>query len=105
MANTRPKVTQLQNLDNQSTKRIYLLCSESGATLCATTRLRRLREAVEHQVHAKKMFYGNDGPMPVPDQIRALREDWKRSCVEDIDTALKGGAIVVAENGRLINNP
>lgn len=91
---------------DKTTKMIYLLSRVGGPNdatvlVCATTRLRSLREAVEFAIHSRTMSYG--GPdNTIPNQIRSLRADWKMLDRVALNEQLQGGRMDVALNGEIL---
>lgn len=97
--------------DNQEHGRIYLLwltdlvrASQPGSGLvCATTSLFKLRKAVEFCIHSRSVSYGNDkDTAPIPEQIRALRADWKNLSRTELNERLGGGYLQVEQNGDIL---
>lgn len=95
--------------DNQDQKKIYLLSigqkghfgADCNPVVCVTTSLFKLRKAVEFCIHAGTLTYGNSGT-PIPEQIRALRDDWKSLTRCELNQKLRGGYLRAEENGAII---
>lgn len=74
---------------------IFLLLNEREEIVCLTSKPGKLREAIEAQIHHKKMKYcvmdGERGD--ILEEIRTLRADWKSFAVERINSGLHQGRV------------
>ena len=85
-------------INRDPAQKIYLLCGGSPKeVMCATTRLRSLREALETCIHQRRIAYYGDPSktITIPDQIRSLRAD-------ELTENILGGEVRTVENGQVI---
>lgn len=82
---------------------IYLLfsCDEwkaKPALCCAAVTSTHIRRAVERELHAKDMEYGDEG-MNVTQQIKMFRADWRTLTRERINDKLRYGFLDTTYSG------
>lgn len=92
-------------INRDPAQKIYLLCGGSPKeVMCATTRLRSLREALETCIHQRRIAYYGDPSktITIPDQIRSLRADIKALGPDELTENILGGEVRTVENGQVI---
>lgn len=85
---------------------IYLLY-QGDCLVCATKSISKIRSALESRVHnggIRYMIDGSDMQMGIPDQIRALRKDWKGNILSlpEFNDRLTNGYITAVKDGEIL---
>lgn len=87
-------------------KLVYLLYQDD-ILVCATQSIIKIRAALESRVHNKGILYrvnGENTACGIPDQIRALRKDWKEGIVSlpEFNNRLVNGRITAVKDGEIL---
>jgi len=94
-------------MNKKGSNRLIYLLYQGNNLVCATESIQKLRAALEARVHCGGISYrigGEDGCYPIPDQIRALREDWKGNIISlpEFNDRLVNGALTSVVDGEII---
>lgn len=82
--------------DSLNGQTVFMLYNAANEVVCMTQKPRKLREALEVQIHHHKMRYGAESSsMDIPTQVRTLRADWKDFSLEKTNANLKNGHIAL----------
>ncbi len=89
------------------TNRLIYLLYQGNDLVCASQSIQRLRAALEARVHNGGISYrvdGKKGNYSIPDQIRALREDWKGNIISlpEFNDRLVNGSLTSVIDGEII---
>lgn len=98
-------------MDDVKRPLIYMLFKKGDGTegaghdlICVTASQVRLREVIESCIHDRIISYCDEtGKIPsIPDQIRAVRRDWKVLSRLEFNEHLVESEFVVATDGEII---